>query len=180
MRSENEIIGDVISYVITVEKLINNFLSEYFCDNENKREQLKTMVLFHERITYDFKKELFSNIIKNQYPSVLISYPDFIKKISTLPEHRNRFAHLDIIRGLDRVMLVNMKKVVWDGSNLEKEIKDVTGDMIIFGRYKNGIIRYIGYGADQIAVIEKDLIYIIHAFTNLKKILKDNTDLPAE
>jgi len=165
--------GYVITITIEFEKLIDDFLCKHFCFETNRQEDLKNLVLYNERITLDFKRELFTIIIKNEYKNLLTKDSTILSDLGRLPEHRNRFAHLKKIDGEELKRIKNDNIQVWSGINGDKPIHDINDETIIFKRYKNGIVKYLGYGQTEIDDMKQQLTNIVYFLMDVYKIMDE-------
>ncbi|SDG84202.1 hypothetical protein [Mucilaginibacter gossypii] len=164
--------GYVIVITIELEKFLDDFLSKHFCFQINRQEEFKNLILYNERITLDFKRELFTLILKNEYKDILKTHPTVITDLGRLPEHRNRFAHLKKVGILEIKELITRKTQVWSGINGDKTIV-VTENTIIFKRYKNGSVKFLGYGENEIQEMKGQLTNIAKCFIEIYKIMEE-------
>ena len=164
--------GRVITITIQLERIIDKFLSEYFCYGDKQKDDFKSLILFNERITLDFKKELMTIILKKNYTQLLDKNPTILSDLSRLPEHRNRFAHLEKVKGKEMNEVIKNKIQVWSAINGDKTIADVSEDTIVFKRYKNGAVKYLGYGKYELDEMKNQLRniadFLIEVFKNIQ------------
>ena len=176
-------IGSIITTTITVEKGMDRLLSQHFCADKLKGQEFSNMILFHERITFDFKKEILTAIIKKHHNWLYDKFPLFNKYLSEIPEHRNRFAHLELVgyRNSKEIDLLRENNIpVLNGMDQQKKLNISDEIQVIFKKYKNGNERYIGY--DEIGLLQmmSNLDTVATVFAELYLNIKRTTDPPPE
>lgn len=143
----SEVTSQIIDLTISIEKIIDEIISFYFCDNLDRSHDFKNLILFHERITLDFKKETIASIVKKEnFKDLFKQSKDILTDLSKVPEHRNRFAHLERLTNDDIKIIIDEKTQVWSAVDVDKTVKDLENVFVVFKRYKNGSLKYIGYG----------------------------------
>jgi hypothetical protein len=165
--------GYVITITIEFEKLIDDFLSKHFCYEQNRQDDFKNLILYNERISLDFKRELFTVIIKKEYKDLLTKNSTVLSDLGRLPEHRNRFAHLRKIEEIELQEIKNNKIQVWSGINGDKTLSEINDDTIIFKRYKNGSVKYLGYGQNEIDEMKAQLTNIAYFLFDVYKVMDE-------
>jgi len=180
-RKEYEnIISNLILETIKIEQQIDDILSNYFCQQNAKSEEFCNYILFNERITFEFKKDIICSILNNNYKSFLKNNPDFIPLISKIPEHRNRFAHLININNMERDVMIENKAKIWSGIDPEIELNNPTIELIIFKRFKNGKPRYVGYRRKDFDIIQINTIKVGGMLHYVKSLIFDYPVPPVE
>lgn len=149
-----KIIGVIILNTIEIERKIDLYLSRYFCSDSLKQQEFSNRFLFHERITLDFKKEIFLSILKSKNRLFLTENPLFASLLDKLPQHRNRFAHLEAISAIELAAIIQNQTRVQDGMDLENTLKSIDRESIIYKRFKNGTPSYIGYTYEKVRKLE--------------------------
>ncbi|MEO6849307.1 MAG: hypothetical protein ABI166_01705 [Mucilaginibacter sp.] len=178
---ENEI-GNIVTRTISIEKYMDKILSIHFCESENKRDEFSSMILFNERITFDFKKNILSILLKKHYNNILINNPNLLKLLSDVPEHRNRFAHLETVgysHSNQITSIIESKTPVYNGLNQDKMLDMATPYYIIFKSYKNGNPKYIGYSLNDLIELGNQSMELLKGFKELF-LLVSKSDLPTE
>jgi hypothetical protein len=85
--------GVIINEVIFLERLMDIYIAQYFCDNLNKRHELQVTFLGNERTTYAAKKQIFYLLLKKLNPEIINEKPKIDKELDDIGEQRNFFAH---------------------------------------------------------------------------------------
>ena len=112
--------GSVLNEIITLERLMDNYISSYFCDTEEKRKELMALIMCTERITFDSKRQVFETIMQRRHPEVYSKNKKTLNYLSNIMQERNKLAHYmlmyseDAANGLDNkeFTLVRFKNVV--------------------------------------------------------------------
>lgn len=131
-------IGFVVSQTVIIERKIDDCLAKHFCVSKKRQKDFKQILLYTERMTFNFKKEALV-FLMNEY------YKDFLKEHKIIPmleeiaPHRNVFAHLEY---------------------------ESDKTKIIFKKYNNGKLKPKEYTNKSIAKIEK-LFYDLEAKLDL-------------
>jgi hypothetical protein len=154
--------GSVIQNCVMVEKIMDEFISGYFC-KENLKEDLMTFLLCTERITFRGKSDIFKLIIekkenaarfaefKKENPSIHNEITEYIL------EERNIFAHylLDTAEGyIDRYEKHGIIRFIKFKVSKEKPA-----------------VHYLEYNNDRIQKIHKTIIKCGDAIIKLNQIL---------
>jgi hypothetical protein len=86
--------GSIISELVYLERHVDEFLSRYFCGNNNdKRRDLFQLILATKRMTFNGKKEAIGYILKNNYKQFIEEHPEFLDTFEKIIPERNRMAH---------------------------------------------------------------------------------------
>lgn len=85
--------GGLINDTIFLEKVIDEWLSKYFCSNKVRKNELFEMVFCNDRLTYNSKIQVFHEIVKNHCKSFNRQNPKLINDLEDIGRHRNIFAH---------------------------------------------------------------------------------------
>jgi len=179
-KEYEELISNVILDTIKVEQQMDAIIAEYFCSDKQKADEFSNMILFHERITFEFKKDIICNILNNNYKHFLKEHPTFLSLINKIPEHRNRFAHLINLNNVERDEMIASKGKIWSGLNPEVELKNPTIELIIFKRYKNGKPKYIGYARFDFWAIQKNSLDVSSILFRFAMLIKGHPFPPFE
>jgi hypothetical protein len=174
-------IGHIIMMANAVERNMDIFLAFHFCADTAKRNEFSNKILFHERISFEFKKEILISVVKEHYNWIVKQHPDFLSTLSAIPEHRNRFAHLDLIgygSHIEITTLADNNIPVWDALDQEKKLDTSDPYQLIFKKYKNGKLRYIGYSFIGLTKLRSGIMDVIEVFRNIAILLYP--DLPPE
>ena len=110
--------GFIINSTIEIERKIDDLLAGFFCATEEKQNELKELLLFTERISFDHKREMLSNILQSKYPDFIEQNKSLIRDLEDIAPHRNRFAHLEIVLAKD---LDEKNKKILSLRNTQKE-----------------------------------------------------------
>lgn len=86
--------GKIINHTIILERVIDEYLTNYFCgEDEEKRKVLMYSLFGTNRITLDSKRQLFEDIIKKDKPDFVKKHPYLKKDLIYIAEQRNILAH---------------------------------------------------------------------------------------
>jgi hypothetical protein len=140
--------GVILDATVHMERIIDNYLSDYFCVNELRGNELKEMLWNTERITLSAKKDLLFMLINRYHKVFLETYPKFIDTLDKLIPHRNIFAHLELDFSSD---------------NLENS-------QFSFKKYHNGKLTNKVYTKEAIDKITADFKHVIEALDTLKPV----------
>ena len=84
--------GRFLNYVAVIERDIAVILTKYFCtEDEPKRELFFEKVA--EKLSLQNKKEIFIEIVKNDYPGYWEENKEILKSLQIIQEFRNKLAH---------------------------------------------------------------------------------------
>jgi hypothetical protein len=87
--------GLFIEKTIYLERLMDNYLAEYFCETEKKRSEIVYYFLSADNYGFDKKKEIFKIIIEKQHPDLYVAMKDtFFPSLTSIIKTRNHLAHL--------------------------------------------------------------------------------------
>jgi len=122
--------GQIISEAILLERLVDDYISRYFTDDSAKLVFMKEVVFGADKMVFEYKRQIFHEILKINNKDFLKTYPTLLKEISYIIEKRNNVAHLLIdIRApqLDKsgIALVKHKNVTSEVYLDEEEIDNV-------------------------------------------------------
>lgn len=85
--------GVLINQVILLERLIDRYISEYFCNVPDRATELMDMILATKRITFDSKAQVFRAILDKIYPDKKKENAGIAKDLQFIAEERNMLAH---------------------------------------------------------------------------------------
>lgn len=85
--------GAFINDICHLEKLIDETISRYFCDTNEKRGELLEIVLGNEKINFSNKVVTLKLLFEKQNPSIYVENPKMFNEITALIEQRNVLAH---------------------------------------------------------------------------------------
>ena len=84
--------GRFLNYVAVIERDMAVILTEYFCTaDESKRELFFEKVA--ERLSLQKKKEIFIDIVKNDYPLYWDKNKELLRNLDKIQQFRNKLAH---------------------------------------------------------------------------------------
>ena len=86
--------GAIINDVIFLERVIDDFIANYFCSDPVKRDELMELVLTNERYSLSSKIEVMVRIIKLHYKEFFNQYPNIKGELDFISEKRNVLAHV--------------------------------------------------------------------------------------
>jgi hypothetical protein len=85
--------GAIISDVGFLERLIDLYLSNYFCESEKKVTEFIDIILGGNRISLDGKRKILDIVLKRVDPGIYLKIPDFNRDMNMALMERNNFAH---------------------------------------------------------------------------------------
>ncbi len=85
--------GAMINDTVFLEKVIDQWLSEYFCQHPKRRSDIFELVFCHDNLGYNSKVQIFCEIIKRHCPEFNSDNPKLKSDLEEIGKHRNRFAH---------------------------------------------------------------------------------------
>jgi len=85
--------GVLINQIILLERLIDSYISKYFCKTQDKATELMDMILATRRMTFDGKTEVFRAILDKLYPEKKKENSTIAKDLKFIIEERNMLAH---------------------------------------------------------------------------------------
>ncbi|HTI60760.1 hypothetical protein [Mucilaginibacter sp.] len=144
--------GLVLDSTVQVERKIDIFLSDYFCDDKLKWAELNEMLWFTERITIGNKKDIFFLILDRHFKDYKSRNPKLVETLENIIPHRNIFAHLEI--------------------DLSEETVHKTGIEISFKKYKAGKINIQRYSMAEIQKLFDDFNFVNNCLDELLKTSK--------
>lgn len=145
--------GIVLDSTVSIERRIDEYLSDYFCKNNVIGNELKEMLWYTERITLGGKKDIFFMLIKRDHKEFLKSHPKFITTLEEIIPHRNIFAHLEVDL---------LTEQIHNESNYVQ---------IAFKKYKNGKLTPQKYRKEDIEKLAADFAEIE---TCIEELIKTN------
>lgn len=103
--------GQIIGDLIYLERQIDEFISKYLCDTEEKQKEIFELILANERMSFNSKIQVFEFLCKKHEKDFYNSNPDIFKDIKVLNDERNIVAHyfLDTSENGKRGFLENEK-----------------------------------------------------------------------
>jgi hypothetical protein len=84
--------GEILNRTIFIERSIDQFIGSYFCEIEDKKDDLLLWIVC-ERMTFDLKKQLFEYLLKKTVPDFYERNKNDIAFLSSIMEERNILAH---------------------------------------------------------------------------------------
>lgn len=85
--------GIILNDAIYIERLIDEFLSRYFCGNDPDKKRDLMELIICEPLNFDIKRLAFIEIVKKEYQDFLIKNPSFKSDIDSIMKDRNILAH---------------------------------------------------------------------------------------
>ncbi|QGW28411.1 hypothetical protein [Phnomibacter ginsenosidimutans] len=85
--------GVLINQIILLERLIDSYISKYFCNTQDKATELMDMILATRRMTFDGKADVFRTILDKLYPEKKKENSTIAKDLKFIIEERNMLAH---------------------------------------------------------------------------------------
>ncbi|MGN6396555.1 MAG: hypothetical protein ACTHMI_13385 [Mucilaginibacter sp.] len=86
--------GIIISEVILLERIIDDYISRYFTSDDAKLKLMKEIVFGSEKMAFDNKRQIFYEILKVNNSDFLKKHSNFNKDLLYIIEKRNNVAHL--------------------------------------------------------------------------------------
>ena len=139
--------GIIISHTIYIERKIDEFLSNHFCEKMERKNELCELLLFTERITFDMKKQMLYAIVKEHYKQFIKDNETFLQDMEAIAPHRNIFAHLEIDLSMCQ-----------PGTGNER---------IVFKKYKSGKFKPEVYTRDQIGTLSSQMRNVMESMDRL-------------
>lgn len=140
--------GAILEGTVNIERLIDDYLSNYFCDDNSKGNELKEMLWHTERINLSGKKDVLFILLNRYEKDFLKKHSTFVDKLERLIPHRNIFAHLEMDYNDIDEMYISKK--------------------IAFRKYKNGKLDLRSYGPEEITALQNDFVIVMNALKELK------------
>lgn len=125
--------GLILDETAFLESLINEYISYYFCPNPKLRIDLIEQILGTKRITFDGKREIMINLMKDHDKPFLLKNKSFNNDLLAIIKERNIFAHYPLDTSTSGI----------------NHIKDMT---IVLTKYQDQI-KGVEYNADAIEKI---------------------------
>lgn len=102
--------GTYITEYTFLEICMSEYISRYFTKIEEKRNDLMNLFLC-EKVSFETKRVAFEYILKKKNPNILIEYPDMVKDIIELMNHRNIIAHYMLDSSESGISLFNKNEL---------------------------------------------------------------------
>ncbi len=87
-----ELRGRFLNSVAVIERDIAVILTKYFCTTDKSKQELFFLKVA-EKMTLDRKKQVLTEIVKNDYPSYWEELKPFLIDLKKIQEFRNKLAH---------------------------------------------------------------------------------------
>ena len=129
--------GFILNSTVEIERKIDDFLAQYFCETQEKQNELKELLFFTEKINFDYKREMLSNILQSKYQDFIAQNENFVRNLGEIAPHRNIFAHLEIVLG--------------------KDLDEKNKNDLIFKKYVNGKLKLKIYDRIALAKLENKI-----------------------
>lgn len=85
--------GCVVNESIFCERMVDEFLSNYFCSDIKKKKDIMELLLCTDRITSENKRQVLKKIVENNHKDFSDKYPSLFSDMLKLYEERNIMAH---------------------------------------------------------------------------------------
>lgn len=85
--------GVLINHIILLERLMDTYLSKYFCHSEEKAVELMDLIMSTRRITFDSKAQVLKTILEKEFPEKKKENQELGKDFQKIAEERNMLAH---------------------------------------------------------------------------------------
>lgn len=144
-KDSSSLRGTILDGCIIYERIIDDFICQYFGANEYKRNQLKEFIFSTEKITFDSKRQIFLGLVSVIFPDFKKEHPKFDKKLQELVSLRNLLAHSELVR---------------DVNERENE------NDISYIKYRGGKRIVETFNWDKMLLITNDMNYIGQTLTN--------------
>ncbi len=94
----SQIRGVLINHIILLERLMDSYISKYFCQTEEKATELMDLIISTKRITFESKAQVFKTILDKVLPERKNDNQKLAKDFQFIAGERNMLAHyfLDI------------------------------------------------------------------------------------
>lgn len=89
--------GAIIHETSLLERLVDVYLANYFCESEEKVVEIIDIVLGGNRISFDGKRKILDVILKKKNSDIYQKYPSFKADMNTVLYGRNNFAHCTLV-----------------------------------------------------------------------------------
>lgn len=129
--------GQIIGDLIYIERLVDEFISRYFCETREKQKEIFELILGNERMGFSNKIQVFQFIIETHKKEWLTSNLNIFADLKKLNEERNIVAHyfLDTSenggkvfhegKGIGFVKFRNSTETLWRTSDDYLKFKDL-------------------------------------------------------
>lgn len=100
--------GFLINHIILLERMMDKFISQYFCNIPDKALELMDMILATKRITFEYKAQVLRAILDKLYPQNKKENTQLATDFQYIAEQRNMLAHFfldnspDIIKEFEK------------------------------------------------------------------------------
>jgi hypothetical protein len=142
--------GIIVNETILLERLIDYYIADHFCKDDEKRAELMETIICTNRMIFENKIQVLKFLLEKHNKKVIDEHPKMIKDILEIiiPE-RNIFAHY---------WLVTTEEISgW-----------VTTNKTVFIKYKNAT-EYIEYDTEKVSKIVSLINKYIKVFMELQK-----------
>lgn len=85
--------GVLINHIIFLERLMDRYISEYFCSTKEKAAELLDLILCTRRITFESKSEVLRVALDKNFPQKEKENTETRKEFQYIAEERNKLAH---------------------------------------------------------------------------------------
>ena len=136
---DHKIRGSYLVLAITIESIITDIISYYFCQNNDRRIHFVGLIMNQSGITFANKIRILEKILKLHYPKKYEKYTKLMKQLDSVKKFRNLLAHSSasysqkfLSKKLeDRIVLAYYK----DGKRFERiiTVKDIERKTSEFG-----------------------------------------------
>lgn len=115
--------GQIIGFSTSLEGKINQFLSEYFVPDNDKRNHFVTIFFSSNGLTLRHKQKALTHIIKtdNKFKSFLTNHPNFIKDLDNAISNRNDMAHSKLHSTIENIDNFDGSKFVLQSYNTSRQ-----------------------------------------------------------
>jgi hypothetical protein len=142
--------GVIINETITLERIIDEILSHYFCGLSPKKQELMELIICTNRMIFENKVQVLKVLLEKHKPLFLKSNPTLFTDITkTIIPERNIFAHYWLVTSAE----------------LSEFIKN---NQTVFIKFKN-TTEYIYYDDTKFSDITKTIVKSIHPLIDLQK-----------
>lgn len=145
LKTAMDIRGAFINDTIFLEKVIDNWLADFFCTNKKRSKALFELILCHDRLGVEAKRQVFLFIIQNYCNDFLKEYPNTSKDLTFIIEKRNILAHWLLDTSDHGIESGNLKFVKFKNSTESQEftleiIEDMKAKLKL---YRNAISKLV-------------------------------------
>jgi hypothetical protein len=85
--------GLIIQEIVTMERLVDAYISGYFCPTNEKRGEMLDLILSTNKITYEAKAHVVREILNREFPGKKNEHTALYKDLIYIAEERNKVAH---------------------------------------------------------------------------------------